>query len=101
MSLELRRSPTENEIEQICVAAEEAAKKRLLSTVPLKRISDFELTVEANGDKPLVLNIDIGIDVTIGDEDLQLLVLEATNAAFKAAEAKVRELELCANTQTS
>jgi hypothetical protein len=97
MSIELRRPPTENEIEQICVAAEEAAKKRLLSTVPLKRISDFELMVEANGDKPLVLNVDISIDVTIGDEDLQRLVLEATNAA----EIKVRELELCANTQTS
>ena len=101
MSIELRRTPTEDEIEQICVAAEEAAKRQLLSTVSLKRISDFDLTVEANGDKPLVLNVDIGIDVTIGDEDLQRLVLNATNAAFEAAETKVRELDLCANTQTS
>jgi len=101
MSIELRRTPTEDEIEQICVAAEEAARRQLLSILPLKRISDLDLTVEANGDKPLVLNVDIGIDVTIGDEDLQRLVLNATNAAFEAAETKVRELDLCANTQTS
>jgi len=100
MSIELKRNPTDDEVEQICVAAEEAAKKRILSTVPLKRISDFDVTVEANGDKPLVLNVDIAIDITIGDEDLEQLVKDATNAAFKAAEIKVRELNLCANTQT-
>ena len=100
MSIELKRNPTDDEVEQICVAAEEAAKKQILSTVPLKRISDFDVTVEANGGKPLVLNVDIAIDVTIGDEDLGQLVKDATNAAFKAAEMKVRELNLCANTQT-
>ncbi len=100
MSIELKRNPTDDEVEQICVAAEEAAKKRILSIVPLKRISDFDVTVEANGDKPLVLNVDIAIDITIGDEDLEQLVKDATNAAFKAAEIKVRELNLCANTQT-
>ena len=100
MSIELKRNPTDDEVEQICVAAEEAAKKRILSTVPLKRISDFDVTVEANGDKPLVLNVDIAIEVTIGDENLEELVKDATTAAFKAAEIKVRELNLCANTQT-
>ncbi len=100
MSIELKRNPTDDEVEQICVAAEEAAKKRILSIVPLKRISDFDVTVEANGDKPLVLNVDIAIEVTIGDENLEELVKDATNAAFKAAEIKVRELNLCANTQT-
>jgi len=100
MSIELKRNPTEDEVEQICVAAEEAAKKQILSTVPLKRISDFDVTVEANGGKPLVLNVDIAIDIIIGDEDLERLVKDATNAAFKAAEMKVRELSLCANTQT-
>ncbi|HYW01220.1 MAG TPA: DUF3194 domain-containing protein [Candidatus Acidoferrum sp.] len=100
MSIELKRNPTDDEVEQICVAAEEAAKKRILSTVPLKRISDFDVTVEANGDKPLVLNVDIAIEVTIGDENLEELVKDATSAAFKAAEIKVRELNLCANTQT-
>ncbi len=100
MSIELKRNPTDDEVEQICVAAEEAAKKRILSTVPLKRISDFDVTVEANGDKPLVLNVDIAVEVTIGDENLEELVKDATKAAFKAAEIKVRELNLCANTQT-
>jgi len=99
MSIELKRDLTDGEVEQICVAAEEAAKKRILSTVPLKRISDFDVTVEANGSKPLVLHVDIAVDVTIGDEDLEQLVTHATNAAFKAAEGKARELNLCVNTQ--
>jgi uncharacterized protein DUF3194 len=97
MSIELKSKPSEDQIEKICVAAEEAARKRLLSAVPLKRISDFDITIEASGDKPLVLNVDIAIDVSIGDEDLANLVKDATGAAFKAAENKVRELNLCAN----
>lgn len=97
MSIELKRKPSEDEVEKICLAAEEAARKRLLSVVPLKRISDFDITIEASGDKPLVLNVDIAIDVSIGDEDLVNLVKDATSAAFEAAESKVRELNLCAN----
>ncbi|HXY82743.1 MAG TPA: DUF3194 domain-containing protein [Candidatus Saccharimonadales bacterium] len=95
MSIELKRKPSEDEIEKICLAAEEAARQLLLTAVPLKRISDFDITIEASGDKPLVLNVDIAIDVSIGDEDLANIVKDATGAAFKAAESKVRELNLC------
>ncbi|HUK28617.1 MAG TPA: DUF3194 domain-containing protein [Candidatus Acidoferrales bacterium] len=98
MGIELRRKPTEEEIEEICVAAQEAARGHLLSKVSLKRVSDLDVTVEAEGDKPLVLYVDVAVELESGDEDLGPLLDEATEIAFSAAEAKTRELNLCVDT---
>ena len=98
MGIELRRKPTEDEIEEICVAAQEAARGHLLSKVSLKRVSDLDVTVEAEGDKPLVLYVDVAVELEEGDEDMGPLVDEATEIAFSAAEAKTRELNLCVDT---
>lgn len=95
MSIELIRELTTEEVEQICTAAEEAARKHLLSRVPLKRISELDVTVDAVGDKPLVVNIDVAIELAGSNQDLQGLVDEATDLAFSAGEAKARELKLC------
>jgi hypothetical protein len=97
MGIEFKRTPTTDEIEQICSAAEEAAKKHLLSKVPLKRVSDLDVTVDAVGDKPLVVSVDVAIELESGNQDSQSLVDEATELAFSAAEAKARELDLCVN----
>jgi len=101
MAIELKRKPSAEEVEQICMAAEEAARKHLLSRVSLKRVSDFDVTVEALGDKPLILNVGISIELTSGNEDLEPLVDEATDLAFTAAETKARELNLCVDTTFS
>jgi hypothetical protein len=98
MGIELRRKPTTEEIEQICLAAEEAARNHLLSKVPLKRVSDLDVMVEAVGDKPLVVYVDVAIELTSGNQDLDPLVDEATDRAFSAADAKARELNLCVDT---
>jgi hypothetical protein len=98
MGIELKREPTADEVEQICAAAEEAARRHLLSKVPLKRVGDLDVMVEAVGDKPLNVNIEVAIELTSGTQDLDALVREATEIAFSAAEAKVRELDLCVDT---
>jgi hypothetical protein len=98
MPLELIRIPTDEEIEQMCLAAQEAARSHLLSKVSLKRISDLDVTVEAMGDKPLTLSVDIAVELESGDEDMDPLVDEATDIAFDAAERKARELDLCRDT---
>lgn len=95
MSIEFKRKPTSEEIEQICEAAQEAARKHLLSRISVKQISDLDVTIEAVGDKPLVVSIDVAIDLESGDLDLEPLVDEATNLAFSAADAKARKLNLC------
>jgi anti-sigma regulatory factor (Ser/Thr protein kinase) len=94
----LTRTPTEEEIEEMCLAAQEAARNHVVSKVSLKRISDIDVTVEAIGDKPLTLLVDVGIELESGNEDLGPLVDEATDIAFLAAEKKARELNLCRDT---
>ena len=99
MAVELVRKPTTEEVEEICLAAEEAARRELLRKISLKQVSDLDVTVEALGDKPLTLNVDVGIELIFENEDLQATVNRATDAAFQAAELKARELNLCADTR--
>jgi len=98
LGIELRRKPTSEEIEEICIAAQEAARLHLLSKVSLKRVSDLDVTVEAEGDKPLVLYVDVAVELENGDDDVEPFVDEATESAFSAAEAKAKELNLCLDT---
>ena len=98
MPVELTRIPTDGEIEQMCLAAQEAARNHLLSKVSIKRINDIDVTVEAIGDKPLTLSVDVAVELESGDEDMNPLVDEATDIAFVAAETKARELDLCRDT---
>lgn len=95
MGIELNRKPTTEEIEQICSAAEEAARRHLLSRVSLKQVSDLDVTVEAEGDKPLLLHVEVALELETGDYDVGPVVTEATDLAFSAAETKVKELNLC------
>ncbi len=98
MPFELTRIPTDEEIEQMCLAAQEAARSHLLSKISLKRISDIDVTVEAIGDKPLTLSVDVAVELESGEENMDPLVDEATNMAFDAAERKARDLNLCRDT---
>ncbi len=95
MDIELRRAPTDEEIEAICTAAEEAARRFILYKISLKKLEDLNLSVEAVGDKPLSLSVEIAVETEVGDPKLDVTIDQATDAAFAAAEAKVRELNLC------
>jgi hypothetical protein len=95
LNLELRRVPTDAEIELICDAAESAVRRYLESKISLKKISDLEVTVEALGEKPLTLSIDVAVELIAGGIEVEELVDKAIDAAFLAAESKIRELDLC------
>jgi hypothetical protein len=95
LSLELKRRPTDEEIREICEAAEEAARKFLLAKIRVDEITDLDVTVEAVGDKPLTLNVGVALELAAGGSDLDALVDQATDNAFGAAEAKAKELDLC------
>jgi len=96
--VELTRTPTEEEIEQMCLAAQEAARIHLMSEISLKRVDDIDITIEAIGDKPLTLLVDVAIELDTGNENLGPLVDAAIDNAFLAAEEKARELNLCQDT---
>jgi hypothetical protein len=95
VDIELSRAPTDEEIELICEAAEETARKFILSKVSLKKIDDLNLSVEALGNKPLSLTVEVGVETDLEDPELGTIIDGATEAAFAAAETKVRELNLC------
>lgn len=95
MDIELRRTPTDEEIESICTAAEEAARKLILSKISLKKLEDLDLSIEAIGDKPLSVAVQVAVKTDLDADELDTIIDKATDAAFDAAEAKVRELGLC------
>jgi hypothetical protein len=95
VDIELRRAPTDEEIELICTAAEEAACRSILFKIPVKKVEDLNLSIEALGDKPLSLTIEVAVETDLEDPELGTIIDSATDAAFAAAEAKVRELDLC------
>jgi len=91
---ELPSLSSEN-IEEICEIAEKAARKYIISKVPLRKISDMDITVEVNGEKPLnvSVNVDLELSPLMRNYNVQKLVDEAVRKAFEAVEAYLRELK--------
>ena len=85
---------TDDQIEEICEIAEEAARKYILSKVPLKKISDFDITVETEGLKPLNISVEINLELSplMRDYDVNKLVKEAVKKAFKAVDNHLKGL---------
>jgi len=90
--LRLKRKLTQDEIEEICEAAENAARSDLFTKVNPKQVSNFEIAVEATGDKPLTLTVDFSVISGFPTDRLGRLIDEACDNAFKAAEQKAKEL---------
>jgi hypothetical protein len=86
---------TTEQIEELCSIAEEAAREHVLSKVPSKRIETLNISVEAEGTKPVTLTveIDIALSPLMKDFDVQKLVDEAVTEAFTSAKKYLRELE--------
>lgn len=86
---------TTEQIEELCSIAEEAAREYALSKVPSKRIETLNISVEAEGTKPMTLTveIDIALSPLMKDFNVQKLVDEAVKEAFTSAKKYLRELE--------
>ena len=85
---------TDEQIEEICEVAEEAARKYILSKVPLKKISDFDITVETEGLKPLNVSVEINLELSplMRNFDTEKLVKEAVKKAFEAVDKHLKGL---------
>jgi hypothetical protein len=89
-SLEL----TDEQVEKLCEIAEKAAREYIISKVPMRKISDFDITVETDGLKPLNVTVDIKLELSplMRNFDAQKLVEEAVKKAFEAVDNYLREL---------
>ena len=85
---------TEEQVEELCAVAEATARKHVLSKVPRVKIEKLNVSVEAEGTRPMSLEIDVDVDLSSMMEkfDVQQLVDEAVKEGFKSAERYLREL---------
>lgn len=83
------------QIETLCATAEEEARKWVLSKVSSKMVDCLDISVEAEGSKPLKVAVEINLQLTpdAKNVDAQALVKEATGIAHKAVEKYLRKLK--------
>ena len=86
---------TIEQIEALCSNAENAARKYILSKVPLKIVEKINISVEAEGTKPLNLTVDMDLALAQQEKDIDLkkLMDEAVKEALKASENYLRKLK--------
>ncbi|MCW4000058.1 MAG: DUF3194 domain-containing protein [Candidatus Bathyarchaeota archaeon] len=85
---------TIEQIELLCQTAEAAAQKFITGKVSGKNIQRLDISVEADGAKPVnvTVEIDLQLDKTAGDIDAETLVKQATDEAHRAVENFLRKL---------
>ena len=86
---------TTEQIETLCQTAENAARKEVLAKVSSKMVDKLDVSVEAEGSKPVNLTVEIELNLTLEAKgiDAEELVKEATSIAHQAAEKYLRSLK--------
>jgi hypothetical protein len=86
---------TTEQIETLCLTAENAARNHSLSKVPFKMVEKLSISVEADGIKPVnvTVEIDLVLSPKMKDFDAGMLVNEAVKEAHKASENYLRKLK--------
>lgn len=85
---------TSEQLEKLCEIAEKAARQQILKEVSLQRITDLNVIVDIEGSKPVTVNVDVKIILSplMRNYDVQRLVNEAKDRAFKAIEEYLGKL---------
>jgi hypothetical protein len=86
---------TTEQIETLCSTAEDAARKYVLSKISHKIIDRLDISVEADGSKPVNVTVEINLILAsqTKDVDADALVKEAVNQAHKATENFLRKMK--------
>ena len=86
---------TTDQTETLCLTAESAARKYILSNVPWKMVENLIISMEAEGTKPV--NVKVEIELTLSPKmkcfDSKALVNKAVQEAFEASEFYLRKLK--------
>ena len=85
---------TSEQVEELCEIAEKAARKYILSKVPLQRISVLDITVDTEGTKPITVNVDVDLNLSpkMKGYNVKNLTNEATQQAFASIEKHLRKI---------
>jgi hypothetical protein len=86
---------TTEQIELLCQTAEEAARKAVYSKVSQKEIDSLDISVEAEGTKPVSVTVEIDLILSSKTKnvDSEAIVKEAAGVGQNAAENFLRNLK--------
>ena len=86
---------TTEQIELLCQTAEDATRKYVLSKVSSKNVDRLDISVEADGAKPVNVTVEINLVLSpqTKNVDANSLVKEAANEGQKAAENFLRKIK--------
>jgi hypothetical protein len=86
---------TSEQVEELCAVAEKAAREYVISKVPSKRIETLNISVEAEGTKPLTvtINMDVVLSPLMKNFNVKGLVEEAVKEAFTSVDKYLRALK--------
>ena len=86
---------TSEQIENLCSTVENAAREHIFSKVSSKMVEKLNISVEAEGAKPLDITIDIEAELSPQAKSVALnkLVDDAAKEALKAGENYLRTLK--------
>ena len=85
---------TETQFEEVSQTAEKAARRLIFSKVNPKIVEKLDISVEAEGTKPVnvIVDVDLALSQEIKDVDVNTLAEEAVKEAFKAVEDYLSKL---------
>ena len=85
---------TSEQIEELCLIAEQTARKHIFAKISPKKIEKLNITAEVEGDKPVALTVDIDIELSSSMEEINVqdLADQAVKEAFDKAMEYLREL---------
>jgi hypothetical protein len=86
---------TTEQIEELCLTVEKAAREYVLSKVPPKKIQELNISVETEGAKPVQLNVEVELVLSplMKKVHVEKIVDEAVKEAFVSAEKLLRDLK--------
>lgn len=86
---------TNKQFEEVCEAAENAARKHILSQVSSKLLEKLDISVEAEGTKPVNFTVEVDLVLSKEAEGVKQKALadQAVEKAFEAIETYLRKLK--------
>ena len=86
---------TLEQVKELCERAEQSARDYVLSKVSTSRIAVLDVSVDAEGTKPVTVDVDVTVVLSplMKDFDVEALTKEATKRAFANIEEYLRELK--------
>jgi len=86
---------TLEQIAELCESAEQTARGYVLSKVSISRIATLDVVIDAEGTKPVTINVDVTVVLSplMKDYNVKSLTNEATKRVFAHIEEYLKELK--------